>query len=108
MIKFFPGSCPEWIRDRFERTIYDLTLKIYTPIKAETFINSLCRFFHYEPLFTSSFGKNLIIPEAVIFSKAKMLPMFNFSKILLSLKAIRVDRFNRLALNNDSVHFFFF
>ncbi|PLX52584.1 MAG: hypothetical protein C0611_07805, partial [Desulfobacteraceae bacterium] len=31
--------------------------------------NSPGRFFHYEPLSTSSFRKNLIIPEAVKFSK---------------------------------------
>jgi hypothetical protein len=40
-----------------------------TYIKAETLINNPGRFFHYEPLFTSSFSKNLIMPEAVIFSK---------------------------------------
>ena len=28
------------------------------------------RFFHYEPLFTSSFSKNLIIPEAECFYTA--------------------------------------
>jgi len=38
-------------------------------VKAETFINSLGRFFHYEPLFMSSFSKNLIISEAVMFFK---------------------------------------
>jgi hypothetical protein len=40
-----------------------------TPVKADILINSPGRFFHYEPLFTSSFSKNLIIPEAVMFSK---------------------------------------
>jgi hypothetical protein len=39
--------------------------------KAETFINSPGRFFHYEPLFMSSFSKNLIISEAAMFSKGK-------------------------------------
>jgi hypothetical protein len=39
------------------------------PVKAETFMNCPDRFFHYEPLFTSSFSKNLIVPEAVMFSK---------------------------------------
>ena len=34
------------------------------PAKAEPFINIPGRFFHYEPLLTSSFSKNLIIPEA--------------------------------------------
>ena len=73
MIKFLSGSCLSGlvrlgrIRDRFERTIGDFTLWIKFPVKAETFINSPSRFFHYEPLFTSSFSKNLIIPEAVIF-----------------------------------------
>ena len=38
-----------------------------TPIKADILINSPGRFFHYEPLFTSSFSKNLIIPEAEMF-----------------------------------------
>jgi hypothetical protein len=33
-------------------------------VKAEEFVNSLGRFFHYDPLFTSSFSKNLIIFEA--------------------------------------------
>jgi hypothetical protein len=55
--------------DRFERTVSDLTLWMKPPIKAETFINSPDGFFHYEPLFTSSFSKNLIIPEAIMFSK---------------------------------------
>jgi len=36
------------------------------PVKAEEFINCLGKLFHYEPLFTSSFSKILIIPEAVI------------------------------------------
>ncbi|MGA9178220.1 MAG: nucleoside recognition domain-containing protein [Desulfobacterales bacterium] len=40
-------------------------------VKAETFINILGRFFHYEPLFTSSFSKNLIIPDAETFSKSE-------------------------------------
>jgi len=47
------------------------------PVKAETFINSPGRFFHYEPLFTSSFSKNLIIPEAVMISKAKSVTKFS-------------------------------
>jgi hypothetical protein len=38
-------------------------------VKAQTFINSSGRFFHYEPLFMSSFSKNLIIPDAILFSK---------------------------------------
>jgi len=38
-------------------------------VKIEIFINNPGRFFHYEPLFMSSFSKNLIIPEAVMFSK---------------------------------------
>jgi len=38
------------------------------PVKAETFINSPGRFFHYEPLFTSSFSQKFNIPEAVMFS----------------------------------------
>jgi len=60
----------ECIRDRFERTIREFnSLWIKSPIIAETFMNSPGGFFHYEPLFTSSFSKNLIIPEAVIFSK---------------------------------------
>jgi len=37
-------------------------------VKAETFINIPVRFFHYEPLFTSSFSTYLIIPEAVMLS----------------------------------------
>ena len=65
----FDWKLSEWIRDRFERTKVDLTLWMKTPVKAETFINSLGRFFHYEPLFTSSFSKNLIIAEAVMFLK---------------------------------------
>jgi len=36
-------------------------------------MNSPGWFFHYEPLSTSSFSKNLIIPEAVMFSKVKVL-----------------------------------
>jgi len=37
-------------------------------VKAKIFMNSSGRFFHYEPLFTSSFRKNLIIPGAVMSS----------------------------------------
>ncbi len=33
-------------------------------VKAKTFINNPGRFFHYEPLFTSSFSKNIIMPES--------------------------------------------
>jgi hypothetical protein len=32
-------------------------------------MNSPDRFFHYEPLSTSSFSKNLILPEAEMFEK---------------------------------------
>jgi hypothetical protein len=39
------------------------------PVKTKTFINSPGGFFHYEPLSTSSFIKNLIIPEALRLSK---------------------------------------
>ena len=59
MIKFLTGSCLSGlvrlrrIRDRFERTIGDLTLWIKSLVKAEVFINSRGGFFHYEPLFTS-------------------------------------------------------
>jgi hypothetical protein len=69
MIKFLTEKLSGWIRDRFERTIGDLTLYTKLLVKAKTFINSPSMFFHYEPLFTSSFSKNLIIPEAAIFSK---------------------------------------
>ena len=57
MIKFFGWKLSEWIRDRFERTIDDLTLWMKPPVKAEVIINSPGGFFHYEPLFTSSFSK---------------------------------------------------
>jgi len=39
-------------------------------VKAEIFINNPGRFFHYEPLFTSSFSENLIVPEAAMFKKS--------------------------------------
>jgi len=78
MIKFLTESCltrlPRKARagrvdmDRFERTIGDLTLWMKPLIKAETFMNSQGRFFHYEPLFTSSFSKILIIPKAAMLS----------------------------------------
>jgi len=45
-------------------------------VPPEAFINSPDVFFHYEPLFTSSFSKNLIISEAVMFSKSKVLLFF--------------------------------
>jgi len=35
--------------------------------ETEAFMNSPAGFFHYEPLSTSSFRKNLIIPEATAF-----------------------------------------
>ena len=68
MIKFF-WKLSEWIRDRFERTLCDLPSWMKRPLIAETFIYSPGRFFHYEPLFTSSFRKNLIIPDAILFAK---------------------------------------
>jgi len=49
----------------------DLTLWMKPPVNADNYINSPGRFFHYEPLFTSSFSKNLIIPEAAMFSKGQ-------------------------------------
>jgi hypothetical protein len=55
--QIFGWKLSECIRDRFERTIDDLALWIKSPIIAETSINCPGRFFHYEPLFTSSFGK---------------------------------------------------
>jgi len=57
MIKFFDWKLSEWIRDRFERTTGGFTLWMKPPVKAETYMNSLGRFFHYESLFTSSFSK---------------------------------------------------
>jgi len=39
------------------------------PLKTKIFINGPSGFFHYELLSTSFFSKNLIIPEAEIFSK---------------------------------------
>ena len=59
MIKFFDWKLSEWIRDRFERTIGGFTLWMKLPVKAETYMNSPGRFFHYEPLFTSSFRKKI-------------------------------------------------
>jgi hypothetical protein len=50
-------------------------------VKAETSMNCPGRFFHYEPLFTSSFSKNLIISEAVIFSKDKSVTNLRFLAI---------------------------
>jgi len=45
-----------------------IDLKMNHPLKTKTFINSQGGFFHYEPLSMSFFSKNLIIPEAAIFS----------------------------------------
>ena len=53
MIKFLAGSCLSGLGIVFERTIGDLNFMDETPFKAEIFINSPGRFFHYEPLFTS-------------------------------------------------------
>jgi hypothetical protein len=54
----------EWIRDRFERTIGDFASWMKPPIKAEAFINSPGRFFHYAPLFNEFYP-----PLARSFSK---------------------------------------
>ena len=40
--------------------------------------------------------------------KAKMLPIFNFSKLLLTPTGIQANLLNRLTLNDDSVYLFFF
>jgi len=75
MIKFLPESCLSGlvrlgrIRNRFEKTIGDLTLWIKPPVKASISISRPGRFFHYETLSTSSLSKNLIIPEAVMLLK---------------------------------------
>jgi len=53
----FDRNLFEWIRDLFEGTIGDFDLWMKPPIKAEAFINIPGRFFHYDPLFTSSFSK---------------------------------------------------
>jgi len=68
MIKFLAGSCLSELGGRFERTLGDLMLWMKPVVKTEPFINSPGGFFHYEPLFTSSFSRNLIILEAVMFS----------------------------------------
>jgi hypothetical protein len=47
----------------------DLILWMKPYVKTEIFINSLGRFFHYKPLFTSSLSKNIMMPEAVMISK---------------------------------------
>ena len=44
----------------------DLNLWVKPIVKEKVSIDSPVRFFHYEPLFTISFSKNLIIPEAVM------------------------------------------
>jgi len=44
-----------------------------TPCSSKNLYEQPGRFFHYEPLFTSSFSKNLIIPEATMSSKGKVL-----------------------------------
>jgi hypothetical protein len=75
MIKLLAESCLSGlvrlgrIRDLFERTIGDLTFWMKPLVKVKIFTNSPGRFFHYELLFTSSFGKNLIMPEAEMPSK---------------------------------------
>jgi hypothetical protein len=56
----FGWKLSEWIRDRFERTIGDLTSLMKPYVKTENFINIPGRFFHYEPLFTSFFSKKII------------------------------------------------
>jgi hypothetical protein len=45
-------------------------------------MNSTDRFFHYEPLFTSSFSKNLIIPEAVMSSRGQKCYFFYYFQLL--------------------------
>jgi len=52
------------------------------PVKAEAFINSPDRFFHYGPLFTSSYSKNLILPEAVMFSRGQKCYFFYHFQLL--------------------------
>jgi len=86
MIKFLAGSCLSGLGIVLKEPYGDLILWMKPPVKAETFINSPGRFFHYEPLFTSFIrlwrdlsAKNLIIPEAVMFSKIKVLLNHQFS-----------------------------
>ena len=82
------------------------------PLKTKTFINSPCRFFHYEPLPTSFFSKNLIIPEAAIFAKRKkatsLLVFVIFAKsFLLHLfgqcffRKLAYSAFNHMHVNKD-------
>ncbi len=53
----FDWKLSEWIRDRFERTIGELTLWIEHPVEAETFMNSPDRFFPLRVLIHESFSK---------------------------------------------------
>jgi len=58
-----------------------------TSLKPKALINGPNEFFHYEPLFMSSFGKNLIIPEALMFSK-------NLSAAFLNSNVYHRSQFN--------------
>ena len=60
MIKFFDWKLSEWIRDRFERTLRDQNLRDEIPLVKKRAL-LITR--------TGSFSKNVIIPEAAMFSK---------------------------------------
>jgi hypothetical protein len=66
MIKFLAGSCLSGLGIVLKEPSA-INFMDEIPVKAETFMNSPGRFFHYEPLSTSSFSKNLTIPEAVMY-----------------------------------------
>jgi len=68
MIKFFAGSCLSELGIVLKEPSTILMLWMKPPVKTEAFIYSPDGFFNYEPLFTSSCSKNLIIPEAAMFS----------------------------------------
>ena len=69
MIKFFGWKLSEWIRDRFERTIGDLTLWMKPLLKQISLLIARAGSFITSPYSRVLSAKNLIIPEAAMFLK---------------------------------------
>jgi len=72
----------EWITDRYEKTIPDLLECDHMALKPKPFSEAKTGFFHYDPLSTSSFRKNLSTPEAIHFQKAKLLRFLKIERFI--------------------------
>jgi len=73
----------EWITARYEKNHRVLARMRSCGLKTQTIFRSQNQFFHYEPLSTSSFRKNLSILGAIHFQKANLSHLDKFRMLQL-------------------------